>query len=440
MSEVSEAAGAYPLNLAEVERRVALTRGSGRVDIQAQLDWAEALLASGDRASARLLIESAAIRQGFSPQLEAARADLFAAVGIGPAPGERAAPDSPQGNTVDIAIAELRAFAQAHGERIGRVALDSQRRIEGKPGLHPTAALARGASLPGDQDVADLVGQAFAWLRSGSSGQHEDAGIAALDALQGAERDPQRWSAAGLAGAAAPVLARAIAVQETRAFLRTQGDLLLSPLGSPALFRAAAAFGNTGLGPYFKNVGQIARSSVNLFELAAIAAEAAGTPREPVVEEVWVTLLSRGLTNWLRVDIVDELGDRNASFALSLILRRAVAVAADDIDRSFVARIRDAALDNLDYDLAGAAQQKLVDLSHNDWLERRIMGAIQASAGRLAAANQLLAACLDENPGDEGLRREVEANRERRFAPVALVKGFGSPPDRQLTRLRARGR
>ena len=437
MSEASETLERTAVSLAEVERRVALTRGAGRLGIQDQLDWGEELLASGDHAGARLLVESAAIRQGFSPQLEHARTDLFTALGIEPAP-RMPAGDRASGNTVDIAIAELRAFAREHGERIAAGASGSVRRVEGKPGLHPTAAKARGASLPSNRPVADLVHQAFSWLRSASTEQDDAAGVAAIDALRGSERDPLRWTAAGLAGAAPSVLATAIAVQETRAFLRAQGDLWLPRLGSPALFQAAASFENRGLGPWFGNVGQIARSSANLFELAAIAAEAADTAHEPIAEEAWIALLSRGLSGWLKFDLIDELGDRNASFALTVILERTVAVASGEIDRSLVARIRDAALDNLDYRLAASAQQGLVNLSPGDMLERQIMGAIQASAGRIAAADQLLSACLDRNPGDERLRLEVEANRERRYAPFALVKGFGSPRDRQLKRLQAR--
>ena len=438
MSEVSSVAERPAVvGLAEVERRVALTRGSGRLGVQEQLDWGEALGAAGDRASARLLIESAFIQQGFSPQLERARTDQYAALGIAPTPRTRAASDRHQGNTIDIAVAELRAFAAEHGGRIAASASGSLRRVDGKPGLHPTAALARGASLPTEQAVAELVAQAFAWLRS-TPEQDDGTGVAAIEALRGSERDPLHWTATGLAGAASPMLANAIAVQAMRAFLRAQGDLLLPRLGSPALFHATAAFDSMGLGPYFGNVGQIVRSSVNLFQLAGIAMEAAGTGADPIAEQAWLAFLSRGLSGWLRFDFIDELGDRNASFALTLILERAVAVAADEVDRSLVARIRDAALDNLDYELAGSAQQALVDLSHNDRLERRILGAIQASAGRIAAANQLLSACLDEDPGDERLRREVVANRERRYAPFALVKGFGSPRDRQLKRLGAR--
>ena len=97
MSEISDVVDPpAAISLAEVERRVALTRGLGRLDIQEQLDWGEVLLASGDRASARLLVESASIRQGFSSQLERARTDLFAALGIEQAPAAPAAPAAPR--------------------------------------------------------------------------------------------------------------------------------------------------------------------------------------------------------------------------------------------------------------------------------------------------------------------------------------------------------
>ena len=435
MSEAETVDRLASVSLAELDRRVGLTRDSGRLDVQEQLDWGEALLASGDRASARVLIEGAWIQQGFSPQLEAARADMLTALGLDPVP--RAAPA--RGNTVDNAIAELRAFARRFGGHIEASSLGSLRPVAGKPGLHPTATLARGASRPSERGVAALVGQAVSWLRSAPSGQDEEAGAAAVEALRGSEREPARWTTAGLAGAETAVLANAVAAQQLRAFLRAQSDLLLPRLGSPALFHAAAMFNSMGLGPFFGNVSQIVRGSVTLFELATIAMDAAETAAEPIVEQAWLALLSRNLSGWLRFDFIDELGDRNASFALTVILERATAVAADDVDRSLVARIRDAALDNLDYDLAGMAQGQLVGLSHDDWLERRIMGIIQASAGRIAAADQLLSACLEERPGDEGLAREVVANRERRYAPFALLKGYGSPLDRQLKRIGARG-
>jgi hypothetical protein len=423
------------VSLAEIDRRVALTRGSGRLDVQEQFDWGETALASGDRTSARLLIEAGAIQQGFSPQLERARAVLFDTLGLARAHAGR---DVAQGNTVDIALDELRFFARTYGRHVEACAADGVRRAIGKPGLHPTASLARGTSLPSDRSVADLVHDMFLWMRDPASEQGDTIGVAAIDALRGAETDPLRWSAAGLAGATLPVLANAIAVQELRAFLRAHGDLLLPRLGSPALFRATASFHSAGLGPYFGNVGQIARNSANLFELAGIAADAADMPRGSAGEEAFLALLMRGVSGWLRFDIVDELGDRNATFALTIILERAVSVAADDVDRSLVARIRDAALDNLEFDLAGAAQGKLVEVSRGDWLERRILGAIQASGGHVAAANQVLSACLDDKPDDERLRQEVEANRERRYAPFALVKGYGSPQDRQLKRIQAR--
>ena len=105
---------------------------------------------------------------------------------------------------------------------------------------------------------------------------------------------------------------------------------------------------------------------------------------------------------------------------------------------AFVAAVRDAALDNLDYSLASHAQGALVRLDPYNRLERRILGLIDASAGQVMAAESSFVRLLREEPEDAELHLWVEANRLRRFQPFAVTQGYGSPPDRQLKRLRLR--
>ena len=72
--------------------------------------------------------------------------------------------------------------------------------------------------------------------------------------------------------------------------------------------------------------------------------------------------MSRGLTDGLLDEVIDDLGDRNGYFALEIILERLLQVPVAELDTRRLARIRDAALDNLDYALASHAQRALVGL------------------------------------------------------------------------------
>lgn len=427
------------ISLVEVELRAALSGSRGRLSVQDQLDWGEMLLSAGDPASARVLLQSAFVQQGFSPQLEGSRRVLLDKAGLEGPDVARAEQRQPGGNTVELAIGELRGFAHAFGGSIAAGLSRRPARTEGVSGLHPTAVLRRAAPAPSQRTIGELVEALFLWLRAPVPGPADQEGPAgAIEALRGIDGDPRRFSAAAMAGATPAVVASAIALQELRFFLRTSGDLLLEPFGSFRMFHAAAAFDSAGLGPYFGNVPRIVRRSADLFELAAIAEEAAAAIGATIGEEAWIILLSRHLEGGLRTEVIDDLGDRNAAFALQIILERALAWPAAEIDQPLVMRIRDAALDNLDYELAGIAQRALVGLKPTDMLERRILGSIDASAGRVAAADQNLSVCLVGNPEDKVLRAEIEANQARRYLPFALAKGFGSPVDRQLERLRRR--
>lgn len=438
MSEQFSQSGGEAVSLAELEWRVATGRANGRLSIQDQLDWGEALLSKGDPASARLLLQSAFIRQGFSPQLQTARGlfDSADAAGVPSSTGDRG---QPRENTVELAIRELREFARVFGGSIAAGIARRRPSAGSAAGLHPTAVTHPATSLPSKAPVAELVQGLFQWLNSSRSDPAVDGRAAeAIEHLRGLEFDRSRFDAALFASAEPRLLAGAVALQELRWFLRTCQDLLREPLGSALLFRATARFDSAGLGPYFGNVGHIVHRSANLFELAAIADEAARTVGASVGEEAWVVLLSRSLTNDFWLQVVDDLGDRGAGFALELILDRALAMPAVDIDQPLVMRIRDAALDNLDYDLAAPAQRVICELRPGNMLERRILGAIDASAGYVAAAHQNLSACLEQDPDNRELRLEVEANLARRYAPFALQHGYGSPVDRQLERLSRR--
>ena len=121
-----------------------------------------------------------------------------------------------------------------------------------------------------------------------------------------------------------------------------------------------------------------------------------------------------------------------------MILRRA----ADRPDQAkalaLVMRVRDAARDNLAYDLASRAQGLVVRLRPENVQERVILGSIDASAGRRTAAEQSFLACLAGEPEAADTLARLEALRSGRFAPYAVRQGYGSPKDRQPARLRRR--
>lgn len=425
-------------SVADLMRRARLVESEGRLSLQDQLDWAEALLHADDVASARMLLQAAAIREGFSRQLAASRASLFDRVGIAAGRQAPAIADDAGTNTVDRAIAELRMLVRTTAPLIAESLDRRPPARRGTPGLHPTAAQRRPAALPSTRSVAALVDDLYDWLNASPHARDDGRGTAAIDALRAAETDASRFNAAALAGAPAPMLAAAIALQELRFFLRDGGDMLLQPLGSPRLFHALALGDSNGLGPWFGNVGRIARRSADIFQLARIAEAEAAAIGIAIDENIWAALLGRALVGGMRQELIDDLGDRDAGFVLRTILDRALSLPVEDIDVPMVMRIRDIGLDNLDYDLAGHAQRAIVRMRPGNMLEVRILAQIDASGGHVLAAQQGFEACLLADPLDPVLPQMIEANRMRRFAPFALDRGFGSPPERQLKRIRLR--
>ena len=420
-------------SLRELERRLALTTAEGPLSLQDQLDWAEALLDEGALSEGRLLLQCAAIQCGFSRQMTGVLSRLDPAsvphAAMSPPAGRR-------GNTVELAMSELRALAQAVGPSIGERVARGASRATFSPGLHPVAVLARAAPRPSERPLGVLVAELSSWLQASDRGGDDLAG-GLVDSLRGASglTGP---AVRGFAAAPPRLLAEVIAMTSLRRFLQAASDLLYTPLGSTRLFHATARLDGAGLGPYFSNIGQIVRRSRDMFELAALAAASSSQGAAPGLEEAWVALMSRGLAGALLDEVIDDLGDRNAAFALEIILERLLQAPAGELDTLRLTRIRDAALDNFDYALASHAQRVLVDSKPANLLELAILGSIDASGGRFKAAEDSFVACLAESPGDEDLMARLDAARSRRFERFAVTKGFGSPYDRQLYRLRRR--
>ncbi len=436
MSEATFSDGAGEgTRLRDLERRLTVGSAASPPSLQDQLDWAEQLLADGAVGEGRLLLQSAAIQSGVSSQLAA----VFARLDPGLAPPAASLPSGASpGNTVALAMSELRTLSRAVGpsiaERVGRGAT----RATFSPGLHPVAHLAKAAPRPSAQPLRALVAELSAWLQApGPEPSDTDRAGALIDRLRGAS-GLERQALGRFAAAPQGLLAEIMALTSLRRFLQGASDLLYGPLGSTGLFHATARLESSGLGPHFSNIGQIARRSADVFELAGIAARASSPGAGADLEQAWVALMSRGLSGGALEEVVDDLGDRQASFALEVILERTLQGSAEDVDLPLVARIRDAALDSLDYPLASRAQRSLVDRRPADVLERAILGAIDASGGRYRAAEDSFVACLAISPDDEDIRARLDGVRMHRFQPYAVTQGFGSPRDRQLYRLRRR--
>lgn len=386
--------------------RESLARVGPVPDARDLREWTQLLAAAGADAEAALLSDVATLAEGFSPQARAARAGT-----------ERSGPPSgpATGSTLGLARHELRSLGRAFA-----------------PGLIAPPAPGPGGRH-GTLDAATAARGLRAMLEDGR--EADTADLAAMTAaLAEANRRLPALDFRAFARAPLGLLVPAIATVGLIDWALATRDLVAAPLGSPRLLHRAAALDGSGLGPYLGNVGRLVRDAADLFDLARIAAEAGGSEVEP-----WVALLSRGCGGGLLHQVVDELGDLAAHGALSAILDRTGSHPATVIDIGLVARIRDAALDIGDYPLAARAQGIIARLRPHSRLEAVILGTIEASGGAFGRAEAIFRDQLSRSPDDADLRARLEAAQVDRFDAFRVARGFGSPIDRQDTRLRRRG-
>ena len=426
-----------------LQARAGLAGAGGVLAVQDQLDLAELCVEHGQADGARLLFEAAFLNQGFSRQRLAEQATLDRRTGLWRSPASLVSTVGAARPTVEIALEEIRAFAGAAAAGLAH-RLDGRRSaIGGETAPHLTSPAGQATAVPPAADLGALVHDLFRRLsRPGFPSDPEPLRTAlatARAATGSAAFDLARFVAAPL-----PLLAAAVGYNSVQAFLSDTRDLAVGPLGSAEVLHRAARFDSAGLGPYFGNVAQIARSSRDLQELAEAATDAAREQGVKIGLEPWICLLSRRLSGPLLNELIDDLGDVGDSAALSLILSRLAGRRDAEIDFGLVARVRDTALDNLDYDLASRAQGLAVRLRPDSRLERVILGTIDASAGRRNAAEQDFLAALDlkqetasEADTADTLAR-LEALRSACFQPFAVRQGYGSPKGRQARRLRRR--
>ena len=268
----------------------------------------------------------------------------------------------------------------------------------------------------------------------------EQAGMLSATLCQLAARRPIDHRT--FAHASLSVLVPAIAAAALIDFTQRRRDLWDAPHGSPILLHQAARLDRGGLGPYFANVGRLARHSRDMIALAEIARNAAaqaGAAGPAATLAPWIALLARGCGPALLNELIDDLGDAAAGDALLAILEQTMIRPATMVDPSVVMRLRDAALDNADHALAVRAQAGIARLYPESELEAALLGAIQASGGAWhqarATFNRQLACARSDGP----LRERLTALETGQFAPFIVDRGFGSPPDRQARRLHRRG-
>jgi hypothetical protein len=321
--------------------------------------------------------------------------------------------------SLNRAIAELRALAKIHN-----------------PSLDQIAASTWPAGTIADFDISSVVDVLHSTLQEASNAVLLEEQLKQVNDLAHVRKD---FDFRDFFDAPLPLLCAAILRVSLYDYVIGNIDLFNSPLGSVSFFMRAAALDSQGLGPYFSNVGHLVKRSKDLFEMGRIAASASQKDDEGTGSALaWSVVLSRGTSSGLFREFIDDLGDSSESLALEHILKRLCARARHAVDFDLVALIRDAALDNADYSLAAKAQAAIVGLRPDSSQEQMILGSIQASGRDFRLAELTFSHGLLLDPGNEEAQAKLHAVKARNFTHFAVSKGFGSPADRQHTRLSRR--
>jgi hypothetical protein len=405
--------------------------------VQDQIGWADLCLAEQERSLAKMLYQVAFVREGLSAQLQAKQASRAARAGLPQASGLPIRAVKSAG-TIEIAVSDLRKIADTLSAQFAQGLTPA---TEPSPNTLPhVATLAhRAATVDPLSDIAAMIEQLYEFLYRPSSPAQIERAQVLITQLQIANWRVPEFDYRPYHVAPLPELGAAMAFSGLQDFINQHQDLFSPPFGSAETLNTLARLDSFGLGPYFANVPRLARRSRDIFELADIAVSASEEVGVDNVDvSLWTAFLSRGTKGPLLWEIIDDLGDRDERTALTLIFHREASKPIDQIDISFITRLRDTALDNLDYTLAGRAQALIVELRPNQVLEWLILGGIEGSAGRIGTAEQALLRCLELQPDNEDVTKRLFALRSRNFEPYVLTMGFDSPEDRRLNRLRRR--
>jgi hypothetical protein len=421
-----------------LEKRLLLLSSSDILGVHDQFEWAEMCLSAGLRDAARLLYEGAFLRRGFSPQLLMEQARFGAETGLWPPEPEVESASTANAGTVEIAMAEMRGLAKALSSQFARGPAEPQHR-DAAASAPPTGAVVDHISIDGVSGEVEATVHALflAFRRRTVPGCVADVG-AAVESLWNTSRRGPEIDHRFIGAASLPRLGAGLGLVGVREFLYANRDLVWGAYGSAELLHRAGRLNSFGLGPWFSNAQHIVRRSRDVFELAYVASDVADEEGVGIGVEPWIGLLSRRLGGPLLAEVIDDLGDLNAKVALSMIYDRAASLPLPRIDTGLIMRLRDAALDNLDYDLASRAQALIVRLRPDVLHERVILGDIYGSAGRVAEAKQSFLICLKQSPGNEAITGRLAALNLSRFTPFEVRRGFVTPEDRRVRRLQRR--
>ncbi|GGE89121.1 hypothetical protein GCM10011404_22470 [Sphingomonas prati] len=385
--------------------RALVALAHGVPSIQDEIDCADLLVASGYEAEARRLHDLIDLRRGLWP--------------AGPATRDAGRPGGSETFSLEIAIADL--------SRLMMIA----------PPVMTCEAGAEGFVLPvlgiAEPDAALLCSALVSTLSRPEGPDTHHALAAILDAIR-AEILDRPDTPADLVGQPVSTLVSYAVVAGLRDWTLAHHDLAYAPFGSAALLHAAARCRAGGLGPWLDNVPLLLRTSQDVFALARIAQERAGQPIDDDALERWSGLLALSLDPGMQLDIIDDLGDRGMQRALRQLLSDIIRAPGRALEREMLWRIRDAGIDNGDYDLATGAQRRLATRDPHSRVEWMVLGEVQASGGDYDGAERSLRTALSLEPDDRPTIERLDAVLTRNFAGFAIRTGFGSSRDRILRR------
>ncbi|WP_162875493.1 tetratricopeptide repeat protein [Sphingomonas crusticola] len=419
----------FAARTAEMLLRSALLR-SARNDatVQDRTDCAELAIAAGAPDVARMLYNLVFLHMGFAPDAVEAQRAIVHQSGlwtdeVPPTEAATAFPDF----SVDRAVAELAHLVRRTGhlhlpDTIGAT-FTAARRSRGM-NILPTLPSAIESELPGIcAALAMALRQPF-----DQSGEGLAALLSELETriLNGPMLDPKEHVSAPL-----EQLAAVAAYHDLQTFLRSNYTTAYAPTGSPRLLHASARLSRGGIGPYFTNVRNIIRTSRDIFALISLATGDTGGSK---ALELWTVLLSVHLDGGHLLDLIDELADVGIMTSLWGILEARARRASIWHDYGLLQRLRDAALDRLDWALAINAQDMIVQVAQHDPGELRVLADIVASAGDLARAEALLQEYHRLAPQDQAVVARLEEIKVGIYEEFAIPGGLCTP--RYRTRLR----
>jgi len=405
---------------AETLLRRSLINAARDYDVQMQIDCAELALAAGRDDAARSLYELVFLRLGFAPEQLDRQRDLACHTGLWPIEDIPAAdyPDRPA-FSVDAALAELTALQAIPLSGLPEHGAD----LFEMPDFGPTASAVERISAPA---AAGACSALCNLLRQ--SEPAEDLG-GLLDRLRDTLDEP--LPLADRVGADLPDLIDLFVYGSLRDFVRRHHDIAFAPFGSPSLFHAAARLDPGALGPWFRNAGNVIRTSR---DIVGLIQHAAGDDDMPAAIDRWSVLLAIHLPAAHRLDLVDELADLGRMRAIWALLAAAARRLPEHEDLPLLWRVRDAGLDCSDAPLGIAAQRLATELAKNNRIEWIILAEIYATIGDDESAEAMIARALAIDPDDRGIFDRLAALRQGRFSAYAVTGGFGTSKGRQQLR------